>query len=105
MSKYLIRASYTQQGLTGAIEEGFAARRASVTALIEGAGATVEAFYFTYGSDDVLVIIDGDEPTAIAFSLALNQSGAVELSTVPLLTAEQMDAARTRLPDYRAPGT
>ena len=78
MSKYLIRASYTQQGLTGAIEEGFAARRASVTALIEGAGATVEAFYFTYGSDDVLVIIDGDEPTAIAFSLALNQSGAVE---------------------------
>ncbi len=104
MSKYLIRARYTQQGLTGAIEEGFASRQSSVTALIEGAGATVEAFYFMYGQDDVLVILDGDEETAIAFSLALNQSGAVELSTVPLLTAEQMDAARTRLPDYRAPG-
>ena len=104
MAKFLVRASYTPQGLEGVIEEGFAARQAAVTALIEGTGGVVEAFYFAYGDDDVIVIFDGDEAAAIGLSLAVNRSGAVELSTVPLLTAEQMDAARTRLPDYRPPG-
>ena len=105
MAKFMFRASYTQQGLEGVIQEGFAARQAAVTALIEGAGGSVEAFYFAYGDDDVVGVLDGSEQTAIALSLAVNRTGAVKLSTTPLLTAEQMDAARTQLPDYRAPGS
>ena len=84
--------------------EGFVARQAAVTALIEGAGGTVEAFYFAYGDDDVIIVMDGSEATAVALSLAVNRSGAVKVSTVPLLTAAQMDAARTQIPDYRPPG-
>ncbi|PZC49727.1 MAG: Uncharacterized protein, contains GYD domain [Chloroflexi bacterium] len=105
MGKFMFRASYTQQGLEGVIQEGFAARQAAVTALIEGAGGSVEAFYFAYGDDDVVGVLDGSEQTAIALSLAVNRTGAVNLSTIPLLTAEQMDAARTKVPDYRAPGS
>ena len=105
MGKFMFRASYTQQGLEGVIQEGFAARQAAVTALIEGAGGSVEAFYFAYGDDDVVGVLDGSEQTAIALSLAVNRTGAVHLSTIPLLTAEQMDAARTKVPDYRAPGS
>ena len=66
----MFRASYTQQGLEGVIQEGFAARQAAVTALIEGAGGSVEAFYFAYGDDDVVGVLDGSEQTAIALSLA-----------------------------------
>lgn len=105
MAKFLIRASYTQAGLEGVIKEGFASREAAVTALVEGSGGSLEGFYFAYGEDDVIAVFEGDEAAAIALSLAVNRTGSVELSTTPLLTAEQMDAARSRLPDYRAPGT
>ncbi len=105
MPKYLVTANYTPEGLTGAISEGFQSRRDSVTALIESAGGTVEAFYFAYGDADVVAIIDGPEQAALALSLAVNAAGVVNLSTTPLITVEQMDDARGALPDYRPPGT
>ncbi len=104
MAKFMVRASYTTEGLDGAISEGFASREQAIKAITEAAGGTLEAFYFTYGDDDVLAIIDGTEESAIALSLAINRSGAVKLSTTPLITPEQMDAARGLLPDYRSPG-
>jgi uncharacterized protein with GYD domain len=105
MPKYLIQASYTPEGLQGALSEGFQSRMETVTGMIAGAGGTVEALYFTYGEHDVVGIVDGPEESAIALSLAVNASGAVELSTTPLISIEQMDVARGQLPDFRAPGT
>ena len=73
--------------------------------LIQGMGGTVEADYWAYGADDFVSIIDfPDGAAAVACSLALSRSGAVQLTTTPLLTAEDMEAAAQRLPDYRAPG-
>jgi uncharacterized protein with GYD domain len=63
---------------------------------MESVGGRVEAFYFTYGEDDVIVLIDADVSAAAAISLAVNQSGSVELGTTPLLTAADMDEPRTR---------
>jgi hypothetical protein len=37
-------------------------------------------------------------------SLAVNAAGAVRLSTIPLITAEEIDAACKKSPVYRAPG-
>jgi uncharacterized protein with GYD domain len=104
MPKYLIQASYTAEGLQGALSEGFQSRMDTVTAMIEGSGGTVEAFYFAYGEHDVIGIVDGPEEAALALSLVVNASGAVELSTTPLVSIEQMDAARAQLPDFRPPG-
>jgi uncharacterized protein with GYD domain len=106
MPKVLIKASYTTEGAKGVIKEGGTARRAAVQKLVEGVGGKVEAFYFAYGDADVYGIMDvPDSTSGIALSLAVNASGAVNLSTIPLITPEEIDAAVKKTPSYRAPGT
>ncbi|MEU4447137.1 GYD domain-containing protein [Actinosynnema sp. NPDC050801] len=104
MAKFLIHAKYTPAGFQGVVKEGFAVREAYVRTLAESIGGKVEAFYFAYGPDDVVIVVDAEPSAAAALSLVVNQSGSVQLSTTPLLTAAEMDEARTRIPDYRVPG-
>ncbi|ONI80445.1 hypothetical protein ALI22I_44860 [Saccharothrix sp. ALI-22-I] len=104
MAKFLYHGRYTQAGFQGVVKEGFGAREAYIRTLAESVGGKVEAFYWAYGQDDVIVLVDAEPSAAAAISLSVNQSGSVQLSTTALLTAAEMDEARTRLPDYRAPG-
>jgi uncharacterized protein with GYD domain len=105
MPKFMIKASYTAEGARGLLKEGGTARRATVQKLIEGLGGKVEAFYFAYGEDDAYVITDvPDVASGLAVSLAVNASGAVRLSTIPLITPEEIDAAGKKAVQYRAPG-
>ena len=105
MAKYLIKASYSPEGLKGLMKEGGSARRANLEKLITGLGGRLEAFYYAYGDADVYGISDlPDATTGIALSLAVNASGAVRLETIPLITPEEMDAACKRTITYRAPG-
>jgi hypothetical protein len=50
------------------------------------------------------IIIKGTVAVAAAVSLSINASGAVSLSTTPLLTPQEIDQARKRTIDYRPPG-
>ena len=104
MAKFLIRAQYSPQGFQGAIKEGFASREDYIRGLIESVGGKTEAWYFSYGVEDVVVIIDAEPAAALALSMAVNQSGVVRLNTTPLLTSAEMDAARSQVPQFRAPG-
>ena len=104
MAKFLIRAQYTPQGLQGAVKEGFASREEYSRGLIESVGGKTEAWYFSYGQEDVVVIIDAEPAAAVAISMAVNQSGAARQITTPLLTSAEMDAARSQVPQFRAPG-
>lgn len=103
--KFLIEASYEGVGVKGVAKEGGSSRRALVADLIKKAGGTMECFYFAFGPSDVYAVFDvPDSASAIALSLAVNSSGAVKLKTIPLISAEEMDAA-TKMPmAYRAPG-
>lgn len=105
MPKFMIKASYTTEGARGLLKEGGTARRATVQKLVESMGGKVEAFYFAYGDADAYVITDlPDVATAAALSLTVSASGAVRLSTIPLITAEEIDAASKKSVAYRAPG-
>ena len=105
MAKYLIKASYTLQGTKGLVKEGGSSRRAAVKQMIEGLGGKLEAFYYAFGDTDVVSIVDlPDAASAAAVSLAVNAAGGVEVSTTPLLTPEEMDAACKKSVGYRAPG-
>jgi uncharacterized protein with GYD domain len=105
MSKFLVKASYNPDGVRGLIKEGGSKRRAAVQTLVEGLGGKLDAFYYTYGDDDAVLIVDLPDATAgVAISLAVNASGAVRLSTTPLITPEEVDAAAKKTVDYRAPG-
>ena len=105
MSKFLIEASLTAEGVKGVQREGGTARREAVGTAIASVGGKLESFHFGFGDHDVFVIADfPDNESAAAMALAVNSSGAVSTRTVVLLTPEQVDEAAKRSVDYRAPG-
>ena len=105
MPKFLIKASYNPDGVRGLIKDGGSKRRAVVQKLIEGAGGKLEAFYYAYGPDDAIIIADlPDATSGVAISLTVNATGAVRLSTTPLITPEEIDAAGKKTVRYKAPG-
>ena len=104
MAKFLFRAQYNPEGLKAVVKAGFAAREEYIRALIESAGGKTEAWYFSYGQEDLVIIVDAEPAAAVGLSLAINQAGVVRLATTPLLTSAEMDVARSQMPQYRAPG-
>ena len=105
MAKYLITGSYTTAGTKGLMAEGGSARKAAVEKALAGLGGKLEAIYYAYGETDVIVIIDvPDAVSALALSLTVNASGAVNLKTTPLLTVAEVDAACKKTVAYRPAG-
>jgi uncharacterized protein with GYD domain len=105
MAKFLINASYTAEGTKGLLAEGGTKRREAAAKAIKGVGGKVEAFYFTFGKSDAIVIVDlPDNVSAAAASLAINASGAVTTTTTVLLTPAEIDEAAKKAVPYRAPG-
>ncbi len=45
-----------------------------------------------------------DNVTAVAVSGVINAAGAVQLTTIPLVTPEEVDEASKKSVDYRPPG-
>lgn len=106
MAKYLCEADYSQQGTSGLIKDGGSKRRAAVEAAVKSVGGKLETFYFSFGTRDVVIIVDiPDNVAAAALSLAVSASGSVTLKTTPLITCEEIDAAAKKVVRYRAPGT
>lgn len=105
MPKFLWQASYTSEGVQGVIKDGGTGRRAAIEKLVEGLGGRLEAFYFAFGSDDVIAIADlPDQRSAAAVGLTVNAQGRTQLKTVVLLTPEEIDDAVKTTVDYRPPG-
>jgi len=103
--KYLIKASYTVEGVKGLLKDGGSKRREAAEQALKSAGGTVEAFYFAFGETDAYVIVDApDHATVSAASMAINASGAVHSETIVLMTPEELDRAAQKNVKYRAPG-
>jgi uncharacterized protein with GYD domain len=103
--KLMVKVKYSAEGVRGLQKEGGSARVAVVKKLAEASGGKVEAFYFAYGDDDAYVILDVPDPAVgLALSMAVNASGAASLTSIPLITPEEMDAASKKSVAYRAPG-
>lgn len=106
MAKFLIQGSYTAEGARGLIKEGGTSRRAAVQKALDGLGGTLDSFYYTYGSQDLVAICDVPDPiSGLALSLTVNASGAVRISTTPLLSVEDVDAACKKTVSYRPAGS
>ena len=105
MPKYLFEADYTAAGAKGLLKDGGSKRQAVVEESIKGLGGKVEAFYFTFGSRDTIVIVDlPDAVSAAALSLTVAASGAVALKTTPLITPAEIDKAAKKKVAFRPPG-
>ncbi|MEG3626377.1 GYD domain-containing protein [Streptomyces poriticola] len=105
MPKFLIQASYTPEGTKGLLAEGASGRRAAVEQAVSSLGGSVEACYFAFGEDDVVLIIDFPDQVAMAaVSLAVKASGGLRTRATPLLTLDEIDRATRREVSFRAPG-
>jgi uncharacterized protein with GYD domain len=103
VAKFLLAGSYGPEALAAAADQGFEGRLKYIESLAESLGMTIETAYFAYGDDDIVLIGDGTSEAALAFSLAVNSSGAVAATITPLITAAEMDAAAAKIPNYEPP--
>ena len=105
MPKYLFEITYTLEGTKGLLKDGGSKRRAAGEAAIQSLGGKIEAFYFAFGRNDAIAIVDmPDAASAAAVSLALSAGGGVTGKTTVLLTPEDIDAAVKKTPTYTPPG-
>jgi len=105
MAKYLLKASYTAEGVRGVMKDGGTKRVAAARALVESLGGKIESFYFSHGQTDAYVICEfPDTAKALAGVMAVNATGLVTASTIPLITPEEVDAATKLSGTYRGPG-
>ena len=105
MPKYLIRGSYSDQGLNGLLKEGGSKRRQAAEQAVNGLGGRLEAFYYAFGEDDFVVIADlPSNVEATAVSLAANASGGMKSGITVLITPEEVDQATKKSVSFRAPG-
>src|SRR6185369_455230 len=94
MPKYLFEVDYTAEGTQGLLKDGGSKRRAVVDKAVKDVGGKLEAFYFTFGIRDAVVIVDvPDQATAIAISLAVSATGSVKFRTTQLISPEDVDKA------------
>jgi uncharacterized protein with GYD domain len=105
MAKYLVIGSYTAQGAAGVLKEGGSGRREAARQAVESVGGTLESIYWGFGTDDFYATVDlPGHAAAVAASLKIGASGSSRVRTVPLLSAEDVDAATQLSPTFRAPG-
>ena len=105
MPKYLVQGSYSNQGLSGLLKEGGSKRQHAAEEAVKGLGGRLEAFYYAFGNDDFVIILDvPSNVDATALSLAANATGAVKSRMTVLITPEEVDQATKRTVNFRAPG-
>ena len=106
MPKYLISASYTQDGLKELLKEGGSSRKAHIEQLIKGMGGRLEPFYYAFGESDLYAIVElPDDASVTAVSLAVGAAGgAGSLKTTVLIDPATVDEAVKKTVEYRPPG-
>jgi len=106
MPKFLVRADYTPEGTKGLLKEGASGRRKAVEELLSSIGGKLEAFYFTFGESDAVLIIDvptGD--AALSIAMTVRASGMIQSTMTPLMPVEEVDRAIVQHVHFRPPGT
>lgn len=110
MPKYMVAGSYTSESWARMVDNA-GDRSAVVRKTCEDVGATLETYYWAFGPDDFVAIVDvPDDASVAAISVGVSSSGAVhKVHTVRLITMEETQAllakAKTVAAGYRRPGT
>ena len=105
MPKFLIKATFTAEGLNGLRKDKASGREKAVATACESLGGRLDAMYYALGDDDVFVIVDlPSQAHALALGATASGSGRVRTCTVPVLTVAEMDEALGKDVKYRPPG-
>ena len=105
MPKYLFQANYTTEGFQGLLKEGGTSRRQVFEELAKEQNGVLESFYYALGGSDLYMTFElPDTATAAAVSMTIGAGGALNITTVQLISPEEIDAASGKTVTYRLPG-
>ena len=107
MGKYLLQASYTQQGTSGLIQKP-EDRTAVLQEMVSSVGGKVISLDYCFGDYDIVIVLEApDDTTVAAVSMAAAASGVASniKTTVLISMAPGFEAAKKASSvAYRAPG-
>ena len=110
MAKYAVLGGYTAEAW-GRMIDNPGNRTAAVQKVAEALGGKLDQFYWSFGEDDYLAIVDApDDITAGAISVAVGSSGSLRnLRTIKLFTTEDarklLEKAKAAKAAYAPPGS
>jgi uncharacterized protein with GYD domain len=105
MPNFLIKGSYTAQGMKGLQKDKASGREKAIAAACTAAGGKLDAIYYALGDDDVFALVDMPSHRHVtSLCVTVAASGMASTRTVPLLTVAEMDEALTQSVNYRPPG-
>ncbi len=105
MPNYMYSGNYTKEGAAGLIKDGGKTRKEEAERIVEAMGGSLEAYYWSIGAMDFMMIADIPEAMAVKFSLHVGASGIFNGKLTPLITVEGMEeTTSTELPSMRLPG-
>ena len=106
MPYYMFQGRYSTPAIKAMIDKP-QDRETAASALVEAVGGKLHQFFFAFGTDDVVAIIEAPDDKAIAAcSFALGASGALSGgATTKLMTSAEgmaaMEAAQTAAKSYK----
>lgn len=104
MPKYLVQGSYTDHGLQGLLKDGGSSRQAMVAKLAEEMGGKLDVFYFAFGDDDFVIILDLPSNIDMAATAIVAQaSGMVQSRVTVLMDPKDVDEAVKKKVDFHPP--
>ncbi|MET7749625.1 GYD domain-containing protein [Micromonospora sp. NPDC005367] len=105
MAKFLLKSTYTLDGIKGLLKDGGSKRAEAAIKAIEGLGGRVESLCFGLGAHDTYVVCElPDHKTAAALAIAIRAAGGVDTRVTPLLTPQEVDEATRQQLKYQPPG-
>ena len=108
MPHYMFQGRYTTAALKAMVDKP-QDREAAARPLIEAVGGKLHGFYFCFGTEDVMAIIEAPDDTAMAAcALAVGAGGALAGgATTKLMTAAEamkaMEKAQSARASYKPP--
>jgi uncharacterized protein with GYD domain len=102
--RYLVRAALTTEGLKNLQKQPPTALKAAVAKFNESVGGKLEFWYFDYGENTAYSVVTfPDEVAAATVQATSNAAGFARVTFRPLLSAEEMDRALSKVSGVRAP--
>jgi len=97
MAKFISLVKYTSKGIENIKESPN--RLDAVKQIFKSMGASVEAFYLTMGSYDIVLIMDApNSETAAKLILAVSSGGAVSTETLTAFSEDEYRKIISELP-------
>ncbi len=96
MATFVTLINFTDQGIRNVKDSP--TRFESLNDLVEAQGGAVKSVYYTQGSYDMVVIVEGDEDAAMTGNLAVGSLGNVRTQTLRGFSVDEMKGFISNMP-------